>query len=230
MERTWLPEAETRLTLLYCLRGLGPVTGAQLERCLLTHGLVNYFDLRLNLAALVELGQIRQREHPAGVLLVPTEAGEQALAAFSGRIPQSRRELMDGIAPSWRARCRREQERLCALEPREDGTPLLRLRIAEPEGGLPLEITLPWQGPCPLEAWLEAAPRLFGRVLSRLTAGAEADTRDGDAAPEQLRLRKGEFSLGIRLSPGPLTDRARERWPGEAEALEREIREALTEG
>ena len=82
-----------------------------------------------NLSALVELGQVRSGEHPAGVLLMPTPEGLQALEAFTGRIPASRRETIDQTAAAWRDICRRELERPALAEKQADGTTRLRLLL-----------------------------------------------------------------------------------------------------
>ena len=224
MERTWLPEAETRLTLLYCLRALGPVTGEQLERYLLTNGLVNYFDLRLNLSALVDLGQIDRQEHPAGVLLVPTPAGIRALDSFTGRIPASRREGIDCSAPEWQARFQREQETPAGLLRRESGTQMLHLQLLE-DGRTLAELTLPWEGACPREQWHRAAPGIWRLLLERLTP------EDGDTGPGTVpaRLTHGDFTLILDPGSEDLAGRAGRRWPKEAEALELEIRRRLAE-
>ena len=227
MERTWLPEAETRLTLLYCLRALGPVTGGQLERYLLTNGLVNYFDLRLNLSALVELGQVRSGEHPAGVLLVPTPEGLQALEAFTGRIPASRRETIDQTAAAWRDICRRELERPALEEKQADGTTRLRLLLVE-DGRTLAELSLPWEGACPRARWQAAAPAVWRTLLQRLTGeepGEDPAPESPETGEDRVVLRRGDFTADLAL--GPLAERAKRRWPAEAEALERTIRETL---
>ena len=66
MERLWLPEAESRLTLLYMLNRLGPVTRQQLETFGLRFSMLNFFDLQTNLISLLEQGLVREEPGPLG--------------------------------------------------------------------------------------------------------------------------------------------------------------------
>ena len=78
MERKHIPEPESKLTILYALRGLGPVTDTELLQFLAELDLMNYFTMQLNLCDMEEQGQLRTLPHPAGNLLEPT-AGEVRL-------------------------------------------------------------------------------------------------------------------------------------------------------
>ena len=49
MERKYIPEPESKLTILYALRGLGPVTDTELLQFLVELDLMNYFTMQLNL-------------------------------------------------------------------------------------------------------------------------------------------------------------------------------------
>ena len=49
--------------------------------------LIGYFDMAVNLAALIDQKQIIRERHPAGLLLFVSGNGGQALDAFRNRIP-----------------------------------------------------------------------------------------------------------------------------------------------
>ena len=58
MERKHIPEPESKLTILYALRGLGPVTDTELLQFLVELDLMNYFTMQLNLCDMEEQGDL----------------------------------------------------------------------------------------------------------------------------------------------------------------------------
>ena len=175
MPRQWLPATESRLTLLFALQALGPVRRDQLERFVLTLGLMNYFDLGENLAQLESLGQTEARPHPAGPLWRLSAAGKLALDTYEGRVPASRREAVLAAAPEWSARFRRAQDAPFFVETDAAGRRSLRLEIVERDRRV-LSLTLnpaPAQSP---EDWPERAPALWRDLLALLSVEEPADT------------------------------------------------------
>ena len=239
MERQWIPETETRLTLLYCLDRLGPVTENQLLEFLVTQELLTWFDLRLNLEALTESGQAERKAHTGGALITLTEAGAYTVRSFSSRLPGSRRALIDAEAPRWRERFRLQRITPAAAETLPDGRRLGRLQLEE-QGQVRTEAALVLPEGFPVHElqarWQQAAPAFLRRLTLLLSEGnAEqpaADavlTRDGD----DWLLRLGEpgrdpLALALRLHGDALARRQAANWPACAAALRQELLSALT--
>ena len=194
MTRQWLPATESRLTLLFALRALGPVRRDQLERFVLTLGLMNYFDLEENLAQLETLGQIEALPHPAGPRWQLSEAGGLALETYEGRIPVSRREAVLAAAPVWAARFRHAQDAPFFVGTDAEGRRSLRLEIVERNRRL-LSVTLT---PAPAwnpEAWPDRAPALWRDLLTLLSSEPAADAPR--PAPVALTAEGWAASLAV---------------------------------
>ena len=220
MERKHIPEPESKLTILYALRGLGPVTDTELLQFLVELDLMNYFTMQLNLCDMEEQGQLRTLPHPAGNLLEPTAGGLFTLEAFAQRIPVSRRALMDGAFSAWRARFRAEQQAPADSFILQDGSVCLHLRLLE--AGVPLMdavLTLPGdEAPTLLERrWRSAAPAVYDAVNRALSDGFQPG-----AAPEALppctavqRLGGQEWLLSLSRWWLPIAAKWPTRpWPG----------------
>ena len=110
MERKHIPETENRLLILYTLRQVGPVTAMQLLQAMAESDTMNYITMQLNLSEMEQQGQLTTRAHPLGSLLEMTQEGHYTLSTFAHRIPASRREIIDALAPEWKQRFRAEQE------------------------------------------------------------------------------------------------------------------------
>lgn len=237
MERQWIPETETRLTLLYCLDRLGPVTEDQLLEFLVMGELLTWFDLRLNLEALTEGGQAVQTPHPGGELITLTEAGRYTVRSFSARLPASRRAFVDAEAPRWRERFRLQRVTPATVFTTAEGRLCARLQLEERER-IRVEAVLPLPEEYPVHAlhdrWQQAAPG-FLRQLTLLLSQGEAVP--AGAAPEQdgedWILRLGQpgldpLALTLRLGSEALALRQAARWPVCAEELRAGLLEALT--
>ena len=206
MERKHIPEPESKLTILYALRGLGPVTDTELLQFLVELDLMNYFTMQLNLCDMEEQGQLRTLPHPAGNLLEPTAEGLYTLEAFAQRIPVSRRGVMDGAFPAWRARFRAEQQAPADSFTLKDGSVCLHLRLLE--GGVPLMdavLTLPGdEAPTLLEKrWRAAAPAVYDAVNRALADGFQPDEPPAELPPCAAVQRLGgqEWLLSLTDTP-----------------------------
>ena len=233
MERLWLPEAESRLTLLYMLNRLGPVTRQQLETFGLRFSMLNFFDLQTNLISLLEQGLVREEQGPLGTRLVLTPEGETALAGFQTRVPASRRAQMDTEAPEWRNRFRQEQETSAQWVTSAEGGRAAVLRLAD-EGGVQMELLLAGQ---PLASdlqtrWHREAGAIWREILQALSEGFD-DRQVQEGRPEAepdgaggwwLRLAdNGTLQLTLHLPDGALANHAAGRWEGQRAQLRKMI-------
>ena len=248
MERKYIPEPESKLTILYALRGLGPVTDTELLQFLVELDLMNYFTMQLNLCDMEEQGQLRTLPHPAGNLLEPTAEGMYTLEAFAQRIPVSRRGAMDSSFPAWRARFRAEQQAPADSFTLKDGSVCLHLRLLE--GGVPLMdavLTLPGdEAPTLLEKrWRAAAPAVYDAVNRALSDGFQPDTPLAElplcAAIQRLGGQEWLLSLTdipdrpaitllLTLADEALARHCASRWPSCHQALRERIMQELHTG
>ena len=248
MERKYIPEPESKLTILYALRGLGPVTDTELLQFLVELDLMNYFTMQLNLCDMEEQGQLRTLPHPAGNLLEPTAEGMYTLEAFAQRIPVSRRGAMDSSFPAWRARFRAEQQAPADSFTLKDGSVCLHLRLLE--GGVPLMdavLTLPGdEAPTRLEKrWRAAAPAVYDAVTRALSDGFQPDAPSAElplcAAIQRLGGQEWLLSLTdtpehpaitllLTLADEALARHFASRWPSCHQALRERILQELHTG
>ena len=248
MERKHIPEPESKLTILYALRGLGPVTDTELLQFLVELDLMNYFTMQLNLCDMEEQGQLRALPHPAGNLLEPTAEGLYTLEAFVQRIPVSRRGAMDGAFPVWRARFRAEQQAPADSFTLKDGSICLHLHLLE--GGVPLMdavLTLPAdEAPTLLEKrWRAAAPAVYDAVNHALADGFQPGSPPPELPPCTAVQRLGGQEWLLSLTDVPehpamtllltLADEALARhyairWPSCCRTLRERILQELCSG
>lgn len=236
MERRVIPEAENRLVILYAMNGLGPVTDAQLLQFMVELDLMNYITLRLSMSELESQGQIARRAHPGEAVWDVTPEGRFTLESFGRRIPQSRREHMDGEVGRYRARFRQEQLATAEAIDMPDGTVCLRLRLQEERASL-MELTLrvsAEEAPTTLaERWRRCAQTVYEAVIAALTEGYSPDMpmptvpesalRQVDGGEWLLMLPEGAEKTDIALMlPLPGEHLARwcaARWPGAEKKL-----------
>ena len=67
-----ISDTENKLLILYTLNAVGPASAAQLLQILADNGLMNYFDMQLNLSELLEEKQVAEQQHPLAPLLYVT--------------------------------------------------------------------------------------------------------------------------------------------------------------
>ena len=238
MERRVIPEAENRLVILYAMNGLGPVTDAQLLQFMADLDLMNYITLRLSMGELETQGQIVRRAHPGEELWEMTPEGRFTLENFGRRIPQSRRERMDGETANYRARFRQEQLTTAEAIAMPDGSACLRLRLQEERAALmELTVRVPVdEAPTTLaERWRRCAQTVYEAVIAALTEGYTPDA-PMPSAPESalkqvdggewlLMLSEGtempDISLMLPMPGEHLARWCASRWPGAGERLRR---------
>lgn len=245
MERRHIPESETRLTILYVLRALGPVTAMQLLQFMVEADLMNYFTMQLSLCELEEQGQVLSRAHPAGDLVELTSGGAFALASFEGRIPASRRRTVDELAPLWRQRFRTEQQAPADSFVMPGGSVCLRLRLMEGRASLmDILVTLPAEAsPTFLQKrWHAAAPRVYEAVTMTLAEGFDpaaappppaANAAVQQAGPQEWLVSLADdplrptLTLLFTLPDEALAHHCAAAWPRACEALRRLILQEL---
>ncbi len=245
MERRRIPETENKLILLYALRALGPVTGMQLIQFLAELDLMNYFTMQLSLSDMEKQGQIETRAHPLGSLMDITPEGAFTLESFTGRIPRSRRQLIDQEAPAWQERFRSEQMAPTEAVTGPEGVPGARLKLLE-SGAVLMDVTL-LGNDVPRtqleQRWRQTAPAVYQEVTRRLMAGftPDAPAVRGDH-PALTQASRAEWLLTLQDAPErpglillltlPDEQLARwclARWPEACAALRSSIVDALTQ-
>lgn len=202
MERRVIPEAETKLVILYAMNRLGPVTSMQLLQFLVEYDLMNYFTMQLSLAEMEEQGQVTQHAHPLGSLLLVTQSGAYTLGVFDHRIPVSRRELIDREAPAWHDRFRAEQQTPADSYPMSGGGTCIRLRLMEGDDSLlDLLFRLPDEASLPFlqKRWRSAAQGVYEAITLALTADYDPNA-PAAPLPEGTILQKagrGDWLLSL---------------------------------
>lgn len=204
MERRYIPETENKLILLYALRALGPVTGMQLIQFLAELDLMNYFSMQLSLSDMEKQGQIETRAHPLGSLMDVTAEGVFTLESFTGKIPRSRRQLIDQEAPAWQERFRSEQMAPTEAITGADGTPGARLKLLESDAVL-MDVTL-LGADVPRtqleQRWQQTAPAIYQEVTRRLMAdfAPDAPAPQGDQTA-LTQASRAEWLLTLQDAP-----------------------------
>ena len=204
MERRFIPETENKLILLYALRALGPVTGMQLIQFLAELDLMNYFTMQLSLSDMEKQGQIKTRAHPLGSLMDITAEGAFTLESFTGKIPRSRRQLIDQEAPAWQERFRSEQMAPTEAVTGPQGVPGARLKLLESDAVL-MDVTLLGEDVPRTrleQRWRRTAPTVYQEVTQRLMAGFTPDVPapQGDD-PALTQASRAEWLLTLQDSP-----------------------------
>lgn len=206
MDRRHIPEAENKLVILYALNRLGPVTGMQLLQFLVEMNLMNYFSMQINLSEMEEQGQVVERAHPLGSLLLVTEAGAYTLGTFDHRIPASRRQLIDESAAVWHERFRAEQQTLADSFRLSDGGTCLRLRLLEADTALlDLILTLPGKASMTFlqRRWRSAAQDVYDAVTTDLSEGYDDDAPLPEIPPAATlqQVNRDEWLLSLNDQP-----------------------------
>ena len=171
MEPRYISDNEQKLTVLYTLQTLGPVTDHQLLTYLTVCDTMNWFSMQLGLMDLEDEGMIIRQAHPLGELWIVTEEGQFCLKQFSGRIPLSRRIILNANAPEWRLRFKSLQQSPAEAYTEPDGRIRLQLRLAEDnELLLDLMILLPAGTEVKKlgEKWEKAAPGIYRDLVMLL--------------------------------------------------------------
>lgn len=200
MERKVIPEAEAKLTILYSLQHIGPVSNLQLVQFMAETELMDYFTLQICLGELEEEGQLKTQVHTFGCLISLTETGLEALRSFDRRVPASRRQIIVEQGAAWRERFRAEQQTPASFFVAGDGKLCMHLQLMEQETVL-LDILVTEQDAVPptflAERWRHAAPGVYQCLAEEL--GSEADSAI-DTLPEHVlcqQSKTGEWLLNL---------------------------------
>lgn len=160
-----------RLIVLYSLMHLGPCTDAQLLQFLSEQDLSNYFEMMFALNDLCDRGQAARQKRKTGTYYMATQAGDEALRLFGGRVPQSLKNVIAEQGETWRRRFRTEAQIGQAVRktPRGDyeltltvtekDTEMMRISLSVPSR----EIAYAW-----MDRWPRKASRIYGEVIRAL--------------------------------------------------------------
>ena len=166
------PDDEQRLVVLYSLQKLAPCTELQLLQFFAEGDLMNYFDMMIALQDLCARGQAVRSRRRAGYLYELTPAGDEALALFGGRVPQSIKKRLEETGAAWRQRFEAEDQYACQIRQTERGEfevtftvreqemDTLRLCLTLPTREMDLQLT---------EAWPRRAGKIYEAVIRGLT-------------------------------------------------------------
>lgn len=228
MESRYVTENEQKLTVLYTLHTLGPVTDQQLIVYLTLCDLMNWFDMKLSLADLQDRGLVTLQAHPVGDLWLVTEDGRFCLRQFSGRIPVSKRDIIQAHAEEWRLRFRNLRQSPAEIITLEDGRLCLQLRLTE-ENTFLMDLTVFLPAGTEIhqltKKWEQNAPTIYREILADLS---QACTHPSGESP--LILLEGENSQLLFLLPGASeSDRPAltARWQASETALIARLRDLL---
>ena len=227
-ESRYVTENEQKLTVLYALHTLGPVTDQQLIVYLTFCDLMNWFEMKLSLADLEDRGLVTPQAHPVGDLWLVTEDGRFCLHQFAGRIPVSKRELINAHAEEWRLRFRNLRQSPTEIIPLEDGRLCLQLRLTEDTTFL-MDLTVFFPAGTEIHnltpKWEQNAPVIYREILADLTKVCLNPTGESP-----LILLEGASTQLLLLLPGVSdADRAAltARWQANEPALLTRLRDLL---
>ena len=199
-EPRYVTENEQKLTVLYALHTLGPVTDQQLIIYLTLCDLMNWFDMKLSLADLQDRGLITPQAHPVGDLWLVTEDGRFCLRQFAGRIPVSKRDAINAHAEEWRLRFRNLRQSPTEMIPLEDGRLCLQLRLTEDTTFL-MDLTVFFPAGTEVhnltKKWEQNAPTIYREILADLTCVCA-----NGASESPLFLLEGIHTQLLLLLPG----------------------------
>lgn len=167
-----LGEVERKLLTLYALRALGPCTNLQLITFMGETEVMNYFDLQTALYELLTGGLADRTPVQGDERFTLTPSGEEAIALFAQRTVTRDTDIIDKMAPLYKARWQKEREVFAKISHEgqheyhvtmgiSDGEmPLMRLDLSLPTASLAERFRLAWQ---------EEAQGIYDHILSRLS-------------------------------------------------------------
>ena len=151
------PETECRLIVLLLLSGLPEAADTFLLRCCSDGELLTYFELMPALSSLTREGQVVRRMDGTSWRYRLTQAGQETLALFLARIPESDRQTVRSLLPGWQEALRRKREFTASMKQGENGeydvllsvtdrgTPILSLSMPVPSSELAARLTERWE-------------------------------------------------------------------------------------
>jgi len=166
------PDDEQKLMVLYSLSRLGPCKELQLLQFLFDNDLLNYFDMMFALSDLCDRGQAVRMKKNAGYQYQVTEAGEEALTLFGGRVPMSLKTLLAETENEWKARFREELQSQQQIEQTDRGEYELHLKVVEQDMDMMrLSLSLPTRELADQLArrWPQKAGKIYDTVIRILS-------------------------------------------------------------
>ncbi|MBR6185585.1 MAG: DUF4364 family protein [Clostridia bacterium] len=165
------PEDEQRLIVLYSLMHLGPCTDTQLLQFLAEQNLTNYFEMMFALNDLCDRGQAARQKRRAGTYYMATQAGDEALRLFGGRVPQSLKNVIAEQGALWRQRFKTEAQLGQEIRKTPRGDYELTLTVTEKDAEMmrislcvpSREIAYDW-----MNRWPGRASQIYGAVIRAL--------------------------------------------------------------
>lgn len=166
------PENEQKLMVLECLSQLGPCTELQLLQFLFDNDLLNYFEMMFALNDLCDRGQAVRIKKNAGFQYQITDAGQEALALFGGRVPMSLKTLLSETGDDWKNRFRQESQSRQQIVQTDRGEYELNLKVVEQDMDMMrLSLSLPTRELADQLAkrWPQKAGKIYDTVIRILS-------------------------------------------------------------
>lgn len=153
-----LGDIERKVLALHSLKWLGGCGNLQLIAFMTENDIMNYFDLQTALFDLRDAGQVSRTPQQADDIYEITPAGEEALALFGARAPQSLMDAVAAQAPLYKERFNRQRERSArivhdggneyhvSLQINEQKMPLISIDLSLPTAELAARFRDRWEG------------------------------------------------------------------------------------
>lgn len=170
MQRKPTP-TENKLLLLHAIDCLGAVTAEQLLAFVVENEQMDYIELQLGLAELIESSLLRTQPHALGMLYRLTGKGHDALAMFRKRVPHSRLASVENAAATWRQRFRLEKQMIGTFDKKPDGEYMVHLSLLERDAPLlQMDVSVPTHAHAErfVRAWGTQAAELYAMIMHRL--------------------------------------------------------------
>lgn len=136
MDRPNPPPKENKLLLLYMFQKVGAMTNQQAIRFAIENQLMEYLDLQLSLAELIEAELLQSLIVDDVRYYSLTSNAQQTLEFFRTQVPHSRLEVVDENADAWRETFRKERQVTADYQKNSQGDYTVRLAVRE--GGVTL--------------------------------------------------------------------------------------------
>lgn len=174
---------ENKLVLLYILRKVGEMTNQQALRFVVENDIMDYIDLQLALAELLEKDMLTRVDTEFGLMHTVSGEGVRTLEMFMGNVPPSRLKQVDDLRDAWARRFKLERTLPCTYRRDADGLYQASMRVLEPGMKLmDLQLMLPEREMARqvCENYPARADRLYAQLINLLTMPEEEFIRSGD--------------------------------------------------
>ena len=169
---------ENKLLMLYAINRLGPITTDQAMRFFVNNDFLDYIDLHISLAELVEGGLLLMSAEPLGKTYSPSVLGSKATLFFLREVPDSRLKRVDELYPKWREIFLKESRIFADYEKNMAGELVVRLAARE-EGMLMFEMSISVPGKAQAQEickrWTERSGDIYAKIMELLLSSGDPE-------------------------------------------------------